>query len=208
MAGPSSQPSRHSQSRPHSVPSWIDELPRDYPQPPPVRAAPPPRTQFGQFQRGTSVTPGNSISQVDRQSPRSPRQGRTVFDRDDMPRGTPGLVRQPDWQVPTRGDERGFDQRQTSLYRPNDSRQPASGPQPPQVVNNYITTNNHQQYNVDNSRHQRVNAQGQANTQNIRHHSVTHHRRDTFDNSRTSQRLSSSGLQHHRQSRHNREHRG
>lgn len=78
----------------------------------------------------------------------------------------------------------------------------------PRVVNNYITTNNHQQYNVDNSRHQRVNAQGQVNTHNTNYRSIRNTRGDTVDNSRTTQRLSSSGHQHHRQSRHHREYRG
>lgn len=213
MAGPSRE-RRHNHNRPQSVPSWIDELPRDYPQPPPMRAAPPPRTQFGQFQQGTSVTPSNSISQADRRSARSFRDGRSFqdgrvrFARDGMSQGTFGPARQSEPQFLNQRDTYGYEQRPMSFYRPNEPQRAFAGPEMSPVVNNYITTNNHQQYNVDNSRHQRVNAQGQINTQNIRHHSIRSTRGDTFDNSRTSQRLSSSGHQHHRRSRHHREYLG
>ncbi|KAI7773584.1 hypothetical protein LA080_010369 [Diaporthe eres] len=207
MAGPS-RPRRHIQDRADPVPNWIDELPRDYPQPPPMRPAPPPRTQFGQFQQATSVTPSNSVSRFDRQSSRSFREGRTGFSRDDMPRGSSGLARHRDSQFLNQRDTYGYDQRPNDLDRRNDPQWAGADPEMPRVVNNYITTNNHQQYNVDNSRHQRVNAQGQVNTTNIRHHSIRTTRGDTIDNSRTTQRLSSSGHQHHRRSRHHGEYRG
>lgn len=201
MASPSRQ-RRYSQDRPSSVPSWINELPRDYPEPPPVRPATPPRTTFGQFRQRTSVTPSNSISQVDRQSARSLQGGRTTFTARDMPRGTSALLRQPDSRFLNQRDTRGYEQRPSSIYRPNEQQWGAAGLEVPRVTNNYITTNNNQQYNVDSSRHQRVDARGQVNTTNVRHHSVRSSRGDTIDNSRTSQRLSSSGHQHHRRSRH------
>ena len=103
----------------------------------------------------------------------------------------------------------GYDRPPNSSYRPNYPQLTPAGPEVPRVVNNYFTTNNRQTYNVDNSRHQRVDARNQRNTQNIRHTSVTDSRLDNVDASRTSQRLSaSSGRQHHRKGRHHREHRG
>lgn len=208
MAGPS-RPRRHSQDRPQSVPSWIDELPRDYPHPPPERPAVPPRTTFGQLRQGTSVTPSNSISQADRQSARSFREGRTTFSRGEMPRGMSGIMRQSEPYPLNRRDVPGYDQRPSAFYPPNYPELPPPGREMPPMVNNYITTNNRQTYNIDSSRHQRVDARGQRNTQNIRVQSVNSNRRDTVDASRTSQRLSaSSGHQHHRRSRHHREYRG
>lgn len=208
MAGPS-RPRRHSHDRPHSVPSWIDELPREYPHPPPERPAPPPRTYFGQARQGTSVTPSNSISQLDRQSARSFREGRTTFPRGEMLRGTSGIMRPPESYSLNRRDVPRYDQRPSGFYPTNYPQLTPSGPEMRPMVNNYITTNNRQTYNIDSSRHQRVDARGQRNTQNIRVHSVTNNRRDTVDESRTSQRLSaSSGRQYHRKSRHHREYRG
>lgn len=208
MAGPS-RPRRHSQDRPRSVPTWIDELPRDYPLPPPERPAPPPRTNFGQVRQGTSVTPRNSISQVDRQSARSFREGRSAFAPGEMPRGTSGLMRPAESPLLNRREVPGYDQPPNSFYRTDYQQLTPAGPEMPRVLNNYFTTNNRQTYNIDNSRHQRVDARDQRHTQNIRHTSVTNNRRDTVDESRTSQRLSaSSGHQRHRKGRHHREYRG
>lgn len=132
-----------------------------------------------------------------------------MFPRSEMPRGTSGLMMRPEPYSLNRRDVPGYDQRPSDLYRPNYPQLTPSGREMPPVVNNYITTNNRQTYNIDSSRHQRVDARNQRNTQNIRVRSSTNNRRDTVDESRTSQRLSaSSGHQLHRRSRHHREYRG
>lgn len=125
-----------------------------------------------------------------------------MFTERDMPRGTSALLRQPDSRFLNQRDTRGYEQRPVSIYRPNEQQWGAAGLEVPRVTNNYITTNNNQQYNVDSSRHQRVDARGQVNTTSVRHHSIRTTRGDTIDNSRVSQWLSSSGRQHHQRSRH------
>ncbi|KAK2603112.1 hypothetical protein N8I77_009592 [Diaporthe amygdali] len=149
-----------------------------------------------------------SISQVDRQAAMESQDNRTAFVRREIPRRFSGFVRESEAQFYPRRDVQGYGQRRDSLDRPNDAQLGSASPQMPPVVTNYITTNNNQHYNVNNSRHQTINAQNQVNTQNNRQHSAHNSRGDTTHQSTTTQRLSSSGHQHHRQSHRDRERRG
>ncbi|KAJ0108108.1 hypothetical protein J7T55_007227 [Diaporthe amygdali] len=198
---------RYSQDIPHSIPNWIEELPRDYPQPPPTRGVPPPRSENVQFRDRGPVTPSMSISQIDRQAAMDFQSNRIPLVRGEMSRGASRFLRESEARFHPRRDVQGHGHRRDSLYRPNDAQLGSANPQISPVVN-YITTNNNQQYHVDNSRHQRINAQGQVNTQNNLQRTVHNSRRDTTHQSRMTQRLSSSAHQHHRQSHRYREHRG
>lgn len=151
------------------------------------------------------------MSQVDRQSGQGFQNTRTMAARGEMPRGSSSLVRgSSNSQFVNRRDVPSYGQGPNTSHRPSYPPMGQAGPEMPRVVNNYITTTNHQTFNIDNSRHQRVNAQGQRNTQNIQYTSTTNTRRDTIDASRSSQRIqgSSGRLQHHRGRQNHREYRG
>ncbi|POS78983.1 hypothetical protein DHEL01_v202613 [Diaporthe helianthi] len=171
---------------------------QNYPRPPserPFRAV--------RLAQAATITPGQSISQVDRQLGWDHGDGRPTFARADMPRGSSNLMSVPDSQFRDRRDGPGYFQGPNTLYRPNNPQVGAFGREGPVVVNNYITNNNHVTYNIDNSRHERVNARGQRNNQNFLYMSTRNNRRDTVEDSRTQQRISGSSgrLNHHREHR-------
>lgn len=134
----------------------------------------------------------------------------THYRPNEAPRVSSQRGRQPDQQLESlrQRDARGYDQRPASYYPEDEEQWDDAGPAAERVVNNYMTTNNNQQYNIDNSRHQVINAQGQRNTTDFRYRSSSSNRGPNIDNSRTRQHMSSSGRQHHRRSRHYDEYRG
>lgn len=129
-----------------------------------------------------------------------------------MPRGSSNLIRVPDYQFLDLRDVPAYGQGPNTSNRPSYPQMRPVGPEAPAVVNNYNITNIRQTYNIDNSRHERVNARGQRNTRNFLYMTTSNTRRDTIDDSRTQQQIqgSSGRLQHRRGHRHhhNREHRG
>lgn len=174
------------------------------------------RRQSGSLRDGRDVYPRGEAPRVSSQLVRDPdsqslrhrdargydRRPPAYYPRNEAPRASSQLARQPDQQSLRRRDAQAYDRRPATYYPEDEEQWDAVGPEPERVVNNYMTTNNNQQYNIDNSYHQLINAQGQRNSTNVRYRSSSSNRGPNIDNSRTRQHMSSSGRQHHRRSRH------
>lgn len=180
------------------------------------------RRQSRSHRDGRAIYPRDQAPRVSSQALRQPgpqslrqRDARgydqrpaTPYPPNEAPRVSSQIGRQPDQQSLRQRDARGCGQRPASYYPEDEEQLDDVDPAAERVINNYMTTNNNQQYNIDNSRHQVINAQGQRNTTNLRYSSSSSNRGPNVDNSRTRQRMSSSGRQHHRRSRHHDEYRG